>query len=124
MYPLPEGVVGANPIAQVSQEEYLVAAASTTGSGIAFPINPQVGDYFLRIDYLPQLLYRWDGKLWIRISSNVRTDTGFTQEDKSLLSTFINNDQQTKLTNGTYIPQKQALSTMLQIQPDPIPPQV
>ena len=124
MYPLPEGVVGTNPTAQVSQEEYLVAAASTTGSGISFPINPQVGDYFLRIDYLPQLLYRWDGRLWIRISSNVRTDTGFTQEDKSLLSTFINNDQQTKLTNGTYVPQKQALSTMLQIQPDPIPPQV
>jgi hypothetical protein len=53
-----------------------------TGAGIAFPQNPQVGDYFLRIDYLPQLLYRWDGRLWIRISENVRTQTGFTDADK------------------------------------------
>ena len=34
-----------------------------SGAGIAFPQNPQVGDYFLRIDYMPQILYRWDGQL-------------------------------------------------------------
>jgi len=93
-----------------------------TGAGIAFPQNPQVGDYFLRIDYFPQLLFRWDGRMWIRISSNVRTDTGFTEQDKSQLSGFINNDAQTKLTNGTYVPQKQALSTILTIAPDTLPP--
>jgi len=97
--------------------------ASVSGAGISFPINPQVGDYFLRIDYFPQLLYRWDGRVWIRVSSNVRTDTGFTEQDQSLLSGFINDTAQTKLTNGTYIPQRQALSTALTLQPDPIPPQ-
>ena len=93
-----------------------------TGAGIAFPQNPQVGDYFLRIDYFPQLLYRWDGRLWVRISQNVRTQTGMGYEDKSQMSGFINNDNETKLTDGTFVPQRQALSTILTLAPDPLPP--
>ena len=102
----------------------ILGLGSVYGAGISFPINPQVGDYFLRIDYFPQLLYRWDGRVWIRISSNVRTVTGFTEQDQSLLSGFINDTAETKLTNGTYIPQRQALSTALALTPDPIPPQL
>jgi hypothetical protein len=94
-----------------------------TGAGIAFPQNPQVGDYFLRIDYLPQLLYRWDGQLWIRISQNVRTQTGYDYGDLSQQSSFINNSNVTVLTDGTTTTQSQALSTILTIAPDPIPPQ-
>jgi len=101
----------------------ILGLGSVYGAGISFPINPQVGDYFLRIDYFPQLLYRWDGRVWIRISSNVRTVTGFTAQDQSLLSGFINDTAQTELTNGTFITQRQALSTALTLQPDPIPPQ-
>jgi hypothetical protein len=93
-----------------------------TGAGISFPQNPQVGDYFLRIDYLPQLLYRWDGQLWVRISENVRTETAFTANDKSQTASFINNSNVTVTTSGTVIPQKQGLSTILTIAPDPLPP--
>jgi len=93
-----------------------------TGAGISFPQNPQVGDYFLRIDYLPQLLYRWDGQLWVRISENVRTDTGLIDDDKTQTASFINNSNVTVTTSGTIIPQKQALSTILTIAPDPLPP--
>ena len=93
-----------------------------TGAGISFPQNPQVGDYFLRIDYFPQILYRWDGRLWVRISTNVRTQTGFGINDTSQLSGFINNDNETRLTDGTLIPEKQALSTILTLSPDVIPP--
>lgn len=93
-----------------------------SGAGISFPQNPQVGDYFLRIDYFPQILYRWDGRLWVRISTNVRTDTGFTIENTSQLSSFINNDNETQLTSGELVPEKQALSTILTIAPDPIDP--
>jgi len=95
-----------------------------TGAGISFPQNPQVGDYFLRTDYLPQLLYRWDGKLWIRISANVRTETGFTSNDLSQTSSFINNSNVTVLTNGTTVPQSQPLSSILTISPDTLPPVV
>ena len=95
-----------------------------SGAGIAFPQNPQVGDYFLRIDYFPNILYRWDGRLWVRLSTNVRTQTGYTSEDKSLLSLFINDDATTTLTDGTTVPQSQPLSSMLQQAPTPIPPEV
>lgn len=93
-----------------------------TGAGIAFPLTPQVGDYFLRIDYSPQVLFRWDGRLWVRISTNVRTDTGFTAQDTSQLSGFINNENQTELTDGSYVPQAQPLSSILTLAPDTLPP--
>jgi hypothetical protein len=93
-----------------------------TGAGISFPQNPQVGDYFLRIDYLPQILYRWDGVIWVRISENVRTDTGLMDGDQSQLSSFINNSNVTVLTDGTTTTQSQPLSSILTIAPDPLPP--
>lgn len=93
-----------------------------TGAGINFPQNPQVGDYFLRIDYFPQLLFRWDGKIWVRISSNIRTQTGFSETDTSQQSGFINNSNMTELTDGSYVPQKQGLSSILTLAPDPLPP--
>ena len=95
-----------------------------SGAGISFPQNPQVGDYFLRIDYLPQILYRWDGQLWVRISTNVRTDTGFTADDKAQKSTFINNEAVIYNNNTeTVIKSAQPLSSILQLAPDNIPPQ-
>ena len=94
-----------------------------TGAGISFPQNPQVGDYFLRIDYFPQLLFRWDGQLWVRISSNVRTETGMTITDRSQLSGFINNDAVIYNNNTQAVePQKQPLSSILQLAPDNLPP--
>lgn len=104
---------------------YLTGDASApnglpTGAGTSFPSNPQIGDYFLRTDYLPQLLFRWDGNMWIKISSNVRTETGFATDgnNSSQLNSFINNSNVTVLTNGTTLPEKQPLSQILKIQPD------
>jgi hypothetical protein len=89
------------------------------GSGITFPSNPTVGDYFLRLDYAPQRLFRWDGSLWIAISDNVQTDTGFGGTDnQSLLNSFINNNNQTTLVDGTTTSELQGLSTILTITPD------
>jgi len=88
-------------------------------SGISFPLNPANGDYFLRIDYAPQLLYRWNGKIWVRISENVRTlHLEFTEQNTSQKSGFINNTKKTTLSDGTQIDQRQALSKVLKIQPD------
>jgi hypothetical protein len=92
------------------------------GTGISFPQNPQVGDYFLRIDYVPNILYRWSGRLWVKISENLRTPTGYSFDSKNLLSTFINNRDNVTLTNGDTVPSKQALSTILTQPFDPIPP--
>jgi hypothetical protein len=87
-------------------------------AGITFPADPQLGDYFLRLDYLPQKLFRWDGRLWIEISQNVRTGGYMTDEDRSQLSTFFNNDSTVTLSNGETIPSRQSLNDALRIQPD------
>lgn len=87
-------------------------------SGTAFPSQPQVGDYFLRLDYLPQKLFRWSGTLWIEISRNVRTATGFTLDDESQLSTFINNVETVPTSDGTRIPSRQSLSKAFGLKPD------
>lgn len=91
------------------------------GSGITFPGNPAVGDYFLRVDYTPNLLYRWDGSLWIRIGVSSRAGVSFDStipSEQSQLASFINNDQTLVLTDGTVVPQQQPLSSLLSIVPD------
>lgn len=95
-----------------------------TGAGISFPQSPQVGDYFLRIDYLPQVLYRWDGSIWVRISEKVRTQTGFANiTNESLLSSFINDPDKIYVNNDSaYVPVAQPLSSVLQVAPDTLPP--
>ena len=92
-------------------------------AGISFPNNPEVGDYFLRIDYKPQLLFRWSGTLWVRISANVRTELYYKDDSNtSQLSGFINNRNETTTTAGTNVPEKQALSKMLRLDADPLSP--
>ena len=94
------------------------------GAGISFPQSPQVGDYFLRIDYAPQILYRWDGNVWVRISENVRTETGFDSNDQSQKSGFINNQAEIFLNNSEEsVPEAQPLSSMLEPDPDTLPPE-
>jgi hypothetical protein len=89
------------------------------GSGITFPDNPTTGDYFLRLDYAPQKLFRWDGSLWVGISEKVQTDTGFGSTDnQSLMNSFINNTNQTTLIDGSTVSELQGLSTILTITPD------
>jgi hypothetical protein len=102
---------------------YMVGTAdapngSPTGSGITFPSTPKSGDYFLRTDYLPQQLFRWDGNLWVKISENIRTGTALGNNDTTQRGTFINNSNVTVLTNGTSVPEKQALSQIFKIQAD------
>jgi len=71
----------------------------------------------LRLDYLPQQLFRWDNTMWVKISENVRTAVGFSEENKSQLGSFVNNSNLTATTSGT-MPEKQALSSILRITPD------
>ena len=88
------------------------------GHGIAFPSDPQVGDYFLRIDYKPQRLFRWDGAVWRQISQKVRTGKGLASDSQSQRASFVNNDKQTPTATGQTVPERQSLSQALRIQPD------
>lgn len=72
------------------------------GHGITFPNNPYEGDYFLRTDFFPNRLFRFDGLRWIRREDAVRTT--MTNDDPTNPSstnrltqkgTFINNKTRT-----------------------------
>jgi len=115
-------IVRSSPTGFGYLEGYLVGTGEAPNgepvtSAIEFPPNPTTGQYVLRIDYLPQQLFRFDGAIWVRISENVRTGVAFEADDESLLSSFINNSNVTATTSGT-IPQQQPLSSILTITPD------
>lgn len=82
------------PSAKISG--YLVGDAQapngqSISAGIAFPMNPVAGTYFLRLDYLPNRLFRYDGRRWIKIEDGVRTNLTPGPDNKTLRSTFTNN---------------------------------
>jgi hypothetical protein len=88
-------------------------------SGTSFPAAPTVGQYFLRLDYLPQKLFRYDGKRWVEISSNVRTEYGQGPGSGTLRSSFINDvNDRTPVAGGGTVPTRQSLSEALRIKPD------
>lgn len=48
--------------------------------GISFPDRPDRGELFLRVDYLPSKLFRYNGSKWIEVDKNL-TDSYIYNED-------------------------------------------
>ena len=44
--------------------------ASTASFGEKFPANPNLGDLFVRTDYLPNRLYKWNSLKWIEVKKD------------------------------------------------------
>ena len=86
-------------------------------SGIAFPTNPLVGEYALRTDYLPNRLFRWDGRRWVKIEDNVRTTLTPGPNNQTQRSGFVNNTN-TFTNNSGVVPERQSLSQALKPQAD------
>ena len=86
-------------------------------SGIAFPTNPLVGDYALRTDYLPNRLFRWDGRRWVKMEDNVRTTLTPGPNSQTLRSGFINNTD-TFTNNSGNVSVRQSLSQALRPKAD------
>ena len=64
--------------------------------GIQFPTSPLDGEYVLRLDYMPNRLFRYSGSRWIKVEDAIRTTldgVGTTQQDTFVnnTSTYINN---------------------------------
>ena len=87
------------------------------GSGIVFPVLPEVGDYFLRLDYLPNRLFRYDGRRWNKIEDAVRT-TLTPGENKTQLGSFINNENTWVDASGVTRTEKTSLSKALKPRAD------
>ena len=86
--------------------------------GVAFPPDPVAGDYALRLDYKPNRLFRFNGKMWIRIEDKVRTDLNNGPANQTLRSSFVNNTYTTPTTDLGNIPQRQSLSQALKPKAD------
>ena len=86
-------------------------------SGIAFPTNPLVGDYALRTDYLPNRLFRWDGRRWVKIEDDVRTTLTPGPNNQTLRSSFVNNTN-TFTNNSGEVTERQSLSQALRPKAD------
>ena len=86
--------------------------------GVSFPPNPKVGDFALRLDYKPNRLFRYNGRLWVRIEDKVRTDLSNGPDNKTLRSGFVNNTYTTRTTDLGNIPQRQSLSQALRPRAD------
>lgn len=71
------------------------------GMGIAYPPGSIAGDYFLRLDYVPNRLFRYDGLRWVKVEDSVRTNlTPGAVDNNTQLSTFVNNTGNISTTQG------------------------
>lgn len=83
----------------VKVEGYLTGDAlppngATVAAGIAFPTTSNQGDYYLRLDYIPNRLFRYDGRRWVKVEDAVRTNLTPGAENQTQLSGFINDSNQ------------------------------
>jgi hypothetical protein len=70
---------------------------SPYGFGIQFPDGPAEGDYFLRTDYLPTRMFRFDGARWVKFEDNVRMTMTNTDSREKLKTRFTNNKAVTNI---------------------------
>ena len=61
------------------------------GFGIQFPASAQQDDFFLRTDFLPNRLFRFDSTRWIKVEDGVRMTMSNTDTRSTLKAGFINN---------------------------------
>lgn len=68
----------------------------TSGFGIGFPANPVKGDTFMRVDQMPNVLYKFNGVHWIIVDKNLTDNYTY---DEAYIEHLI-----AKLTSGEYDP--------------------
>jgi hypothetical protein len=86
-------------------------------TGISFPSNPNTGDFVLRTDYLPNRLFRYDGRRWVKIEDNVRTTLTPGPNNTTLRSGFVNNTE-TFVNKSGNVTVRQSLSGALRPKAD------
>jgi len=87
------------------------------GHGIGFPVGSVKGDYFLRTDFLPNRLFRYDGSRWVKMEDAVRMTLTNTSNRNTQKTGFINNTNTTTVAGET-IDQRQSLSQALKPKAD------
>ena len=119
--------VGADEITNRPEREgytgYLVGTGDAApngapfGFGIAFPRNNNEGDYFLRTDFLPNRMFRYDGQRWVKVNDDIRMTLSNTLERRTQKSSFINNTNTSEI-GGETVEERQSLSKALRPRAD------
>jgi hypothetical protein len=78
----------------------------------AFPPIPEIGQYVLRVDFLPNRLFRYDGTKWVAVVDSTRAPLT-PNVAPTLRGSFVNNPNVTTTSSGQTIAQKQGLSSIL-----------
>ena len=87
------------------------------GHGISFPLDNSTGDFFLRTDFSPNRLFRFDGARWVKQEDNVRMTLTGTNTRTHQKGTFINNTT-TNTIAGESVTERQSLSKALRPKAD------
>ena len=87
------------------------------GFGIGFPTNNEEGDYFLRTDFLPNRMFRYDGTRWVKVQDDIRMSLSNTLERQTYKTTFINNNKTSQI-DGETVQERQSLSKALRPKAD------
>ncbi len=98
-------------------------------SGTTFPTTPAIeGQFCLRTDFMPNRLFRFNGKRWVKYEDNIRmtmNNKGPGQEDAFMpgeirttqKGTFVNNTTVNNI-NGNQVEERQSLSKALRPKAD------
>jgi hypothetical protein len=87
------------------------------GADIQFPASAENNDYFLRTDFMPNRLFRFDGTRWIKVEDSVRMTMTNNDTRQTLKTSFINNTN-TNVIGGTTVTERQPLSSALKPKAD------
>jgi len=87
-------------------------------SGVTFPTSPKFGQYFLRSDFRPNRLFRWNGKRWDKIEDVVRTKLTRGPDNLTQHSTFVNNTSTYTNSSGEVYNERQALNEIFKPRSD------
>ena len=88
------------------------------GFGISFPnAGIDKGDYFLRTDFLPNRLFRYDGTRLLKIEDSVRITTTNNDSRANYKTGFVNNSSSDTI-NGLTVSQRQSLTDALKPKAD------
>ena len=87
------------------------------GHGTSFPSNAYLNDYFLRTDFMPNRLFRFDGQRWVKSEDAVRHTLTNTNNRNTHRLGFINNETVNNI-NGEQVVERQALSKVLKPKAD------
>ena len=87
------------------------------GHGVTFPASPYLNDYYLRTDFAPNRLFRYDGVRWIKVEDAVRHKLTNTDDRTTQKTGFINNNN-VNIIGGKTVPERQALSKALKPKAD------